>query len=133
MVLCVAGLSQPACGGSQAQRALAQAAVFAAIEVAGAAMQAAADEAAARDANKQARRSSVAHRAPTGNWRLVRHAQECESDADDDCDEVETPDSDSERSATNASNVDETDAIDTTEQPSSERAPLTLGPCMVCH
>ena len=47
LIIGVLSLSQSGCGGSQAQRALTQAAVITAIEVAGAALQAAADEAAA--------------------------------------------------------------------------------------
>ena len=81
LIIGVLALGQSGCGGSQAQRALTQAAVFTAIEVAGAALQAAADEAAARDAQKRAK-DNHEHPKPTANWRLVREA---DSQADSAC------------------------------------------------
>jgi len=128
----VVGLSQLACGGSQAERALAGAAAVAALEVAGAALQAAANDAAARDSQKRARNDAARH-TPADSWRLVRHEEECESDVDDECEDSETGARSPEVQGAATTNSETSAAENTPAQPASYEATVTLGPCIVCR
>ncbi len=123
VALAALSLIQPGCG-APAQRAVAQAAVFTAIEVAGAAMQAAADRAAERDAKQRAR----LHATPTGSWSLVRASDE---DTDGECEQasgVAQPDSDCDDPDDSTSSDRDADST-----PNAAAEGVTVGGCIVCE
>jgi hypothetical protein len=117
LLLAIASLVLPGCGSSATRGAVIQAAAAAAIEVGAAALQAAADDANARDAAKQARRAEASRRSPNGNWRLVRQQDDANCDDTNSDDEACQTDSDA-----SAGDVTET----------GENG-LSLGKCIVCQ
>lgn len=118
-VLALGALVLPGCGSSATRSAVIEAAAAAAIEVGAAALQAAADDASARDAAKQARLAEASRRSPGGNWRLVR-----QQDDDADC-----TDSHDDANASCATEGADTDA----EASEADGNALSLGKCMVCQ